>query len=68
MTKQSRVRRWRVRVRIDTGAPDNVLEVYAVNKFDARLIAFAMGHGFPVARDRMTRDDVETALAATLVL
>lgn len=52
MGKEKRVRQWPVTVSREE--LDVHYVVYATTRFDARLIAFALDRGFPVAMDRMT--------------
>jgi hypothetical protein len=63
MGKEKRVKQWAVTVRREE--LDVRYIVYATTRFDARLIAFAIDRGFPVAMEQMTEEHVTLALENT---
>lgn len=63
MNKEKRVKQWTITVIREEFDVNYV--VYATTRFDARLIAFALDRGFPVAMDRMTEEHVTFALENT---
>lgn len=66
--KKIRVRRWRCCVCQDHESRPNCYTVYAVSSFDAKLLAYALDHGFPVAMTEMTQEHVEEAIRVTRIV
>ena len=68
MPKEMRVKRRRVQVHQDHVARPVEYEVYAVNEWDARLLAFALDGGFPKSMTKMHERHTELALECTKIL
>lgn len=68
VTKVVRVKRWTVRVNKPGTAHYTGYSVYAVDQWDARLIAFALYQCFPPDMLEMTAEQVDLALAYTKIL
>lgn len=66
--KEKRVRRWRVKVHQDHVAAPVIYVVYATSPLDARLLAFALDHGFAVAMTTMEPGHVDLALTYTEIV
>jgi len=67
-TKSIRVKRWKVKVFQDHVANPTVYTVYAVDQWDARLLAFALDGGFPYSMTEMEREQAELAITCTEIL
>lgn len=65
MPNIKRVKIWEIRVLREDECDPHVYKVYALNEFDARLLAFALDEGFPIAMTKMTEEMVNKALEAT---
>jgi hypothetical protein len=66
--KSIRVKRWKVRVFQDHVAKPTVYTVYAVDQWDARLLAFALDGGFPYSMTEMEEGHTELAMEYTEIL
>lgn len=66
--KSIRVKRWKVRVFQDHVCKPTVYTVYAVDQWDARIIAFALDGGFPYSMTEMEEGHTELAMTYTTIL
>ncbi len=68
MSKEKRVKWWRVQVHQDRVATPVEYGVYAVSGWDARLLAFALDGGFPKSMTEMQEGHIDLAREYTKIL
>jgi len=67
-TKSIRVKRWKVQVFQNHVCQPVVYTVYAVDQWDARLLAFALDGGFAYSMTEMEEDHTQLAMECTKIL